>query len=197
MKNKLVIATRKSPLALWQANEVMARLKAIHSGLNVELLTMSTKGDRILDAPLAKIGGKGLFVKELEVALLNGEADIAEVYEDGVCNIDTTADNADHLCYYATSGAYSTANDPRNDAEGYVSIKYGDAFTKDFYNDAEIVASNVTASGDLISYGGVDYFTGNVLTPGSEIAITFKLGLPEPCYGDFSDGDIYFWGEAI
>jgi hydroxymethylbilane synthase len=77
MKNKLVIATRKSPLALWQANEVMARLKAIHSGLNVELLTMSTKGDRILDAPLAKIGGKGLFVKELEVALLNGEADIA------------------------------------------------------------------------------------------------------------------------
>ena len=77
MKKTLKIATRKSPLALWQANEVMAQLKAIHTDLNVELVTMTTKGDRILDAPLAKVGGKGLFVKELEVALLNGEADIA------------------------------------------------------------------------------------------------------------------------
>ncbi len=77
MKKILKIATRKSPLALWQANEVMAKLKAIHTDLHIELVTMTTKGDRILDAPLAKIGGKGLFVKELEVALLNGEADIA------------------------------------------------------------------------------------------------------------------------
>jgi hydroxymethylbilane synthase len=73
----LRIATRKSPLALWQAEHVKARLMTLHPGLQVELLTMSTQGDKILDTPLAKIGGKGLFVKELERALLDGEADIA------------------------------------------------------------------------------------------------------------------------
>ena len=73
----LRIATRKSPLALWQAEHVRARLQALHPGLRVELLTMSTKGDRILDSPLAKIGGKGLFVKELEQGMLEGRADIA------------------------------------------------------------------------------------------------------------------------
>lgn len=78
MTNKLLtIATRKSPLALWQANYVKEALEAAHTGLHVELLTMTTKGDRILDAPLAKVGGKGLFVKELENALLDGRADIA------------------------------------------------------------------------------------------------------------------------
>jgi hydroxymethylbilane synthase len=75
--NKLRIATRKSPLALWQAEHVRARLLALHAGLQVELLTMSTQGDRILDSPLAKIGGKGLFVKELEQGMLEGHADIA------------------------------------------------------------------------------------------------------------------------
>ena len=73
----LRIATRKSPLALWQAEHVAARLRAAHPGLAVELVGMSTQGDRILDSPLAKVGGKGLFVKELEVALLDGRADIA------------------------------------------------------------------------------------------------------------------------
>jgi len=71
------IATRKSPLAMWQAEHVAAELKKAHPGLQVELLGMSTKGDRILDAPLAKIGGKGLFVKELEQGMLEGTADIA------------------------------------------------------------------------------------------------------------------------
>ncbi len=71
------IATRKSPLALWQAEYVAAQLQAAHPGLEVTLLPMSTKGDRILDAPLAKIGGKGLFVKELEQAMLEGRADLA------------------------------------------------------------------------------------------------------------------------
>lgn len=71
------IATRKSPLALWQAEHVRARLLALHPGLQVELLTMSTQGDRILDSPLAKIGGKGLFVKELEQGMLDGRADLA------------------------------------------------------------------------------------------------------------------------
>jgi len=73
----LRIATRKSPLALWQAEHVRARLQVLHPGLQVELLTMSTQGDRILDSPLAKIGGKGLFVKELEQGMLDGRADIA------------------------------------------------------------------------------------------------------------------------
>lgn len=73
----LKIATRKSPLAMWQAEHIQALLEQQHEGLKVELLAMSTRGDKILDSPLAKIGGKGLFVKELEHALLTGEADIA------------------------------------------------------------------------------------------------------------------------
>ncbi|MEN8107779.1 MAG: hydroxymethylbilane synthase [Pseudomonadota bacterium] len=73
----LRIATRKSPLALWQAEHVKARLEAAHPGLQVMLVTMTTQGDRVLDSPLAKIGGKGLFVKELEQGMLAGDADIA------------------------------------------------------------------------------------------------------------------------
>lgn len=73
----LRIATRESPLALWQAEYVKARLEAAHPGLRVELLPMTTRGDQILNSPLALIGGKGLFIKELEVALLDGRADIA------------------------------------------------------------------------------------------------------------------------
>ncbi|WMS86135.1 hydroxymethylbilane synthase [Pleionea litopenaei] len=71
------IATRRSPLALWQAEFVRAELLRHHPDLTVELVPFVTKGDKILDTPLAKIGGKGLFVKELEVAMLEGEADIA------------------------------------------------------------------------------------------------------------------------
>ncbi len=73
----LRIATRKSPLAVWQAEYVAEALKARHPGLSVELVRMVTRGDKILDSPLAKVGGKGLFVKELESALYAGEADIA------------------------------------------------------------------------------------------------------------------------
>ena len=75
--NSLRIATRKSPLAVWQAEHVASELRRLHPGLQVELVTMTTQGDRILDAPLARIGGKGLFVKELEVAMLEDRADIA------------------------------------------------------------------------------------------------------------------------
>ncbi len=77
MTNIIRIATRKSQLALWQANYVSAQLQKHHTGLSVELVTMSTQGDKILDTPLAKVGGKGLFVKELETALLDDRADIA------------------------------------------------------------------------------------------------------------------------
>ncbi|AZD25224.1 MULTISPECIES: hydroxymethylbilane synthase [Pseudomonas] len=71
------IATRKSALALWQAEHVKARLEAAHPGLIVTLVPMVSRGDKLLDSPLSKIGGKGLFVKELETALLENEADIA------------------------------------------------------------------------------------------------------------------------
>jgi porphobilinogen deaminase len=73
----LRIATRQSPLALWQAHYVRDSLMAAHPGLTVELVPLVTRGDVILDTPLAKVGGKGLFVKELELALLEGRADIA------------------------------------------------------------------------------------------------------------------------
>ncbi|ORM62417.1 hydroxymethylbilane synthase [Pantoea rodasii] len=78
MLNKIFrIATRQSPLALWQAQYVQQRLMAAHPGLQVELVPMVTKGDIILDTPLAKVGGKGLFVKELELAMLENRADLA------------------------------------------------------------------------------------------------------------------------
>jgi hydroxymethylbilane synthase len=77
MSKNIKIATRKSALALWQANHVADLLRARHEGVRVELLPMVTRGDVILDRPLAEIGGKGLFLKELERALLDGEADIA------------------------------------------------------------------------------------------------------------------------
>jgi len=73
----LKIATRRSPLALWQAEHVAGVLRARHPGLGVELVAMRTSGDKMLDAPLARVGGKGLFIKELEYALLEGRADIA------------------------------------------------------------------------------------------------------------------------
>lgn len=77
MKDKIIIATRESQLALWQANNVKDALEKLYPDTKVELLGMTTKGDQILNSPLSKIGGKGLFVKELEHALLEGRADIA------------------------------------------------------------------------------------------------------------------------
>ena len=77
MSEKIVIATRESPLALWQAEHVKSRLEAAHPGIEVSLLGMTSRGDQLLDKPLFKVGGKGLFVKELETALLDERADIA------------------------------------------------------------------------------------------------------------------------
>lgn len=80
MKNtpqKLVIASRESALAMWQAKHIQARLQALYPQCDVQILGMTTTGDQILDSPLARIGGKGLFVKELETALENGSADLA------------------------------------------------------------------------------------------------------------------------
>lgn len=77
MKNKLTIATRGSKLALWQAEHIASRLTERYDGLTVELKIIKTSGDKILDVPLAKVGGKGLFVKEIEEALMDGSADLA------------------------------------------------------------------------------------------------------------------------
>ena len=77
MSRILTIATRESPLAMWQAEFVRAALCRAHPGLEVRLLGMTSRGDQLLDVPLAKVGGKGLFVKELETALLDRSADIA------------------------------------------------------------------------------------------------------------------------
>ncbi|MEO0437940.1 MAG: hydroxymethylbilane synthase [Pseudomonadota bacterium] len=77
MSADVVIATRESPLALWQAHYVRDALCCAHPGLTVDLLGMTSRGDQVLDVPLAKVGGKGLFVKELETALLEGRAHIA------------------------------------------------------------------------------------------------------------------------
>lgn len=77
MATTLRIATRKSELALWQANYVRARLLELHPHLHIELVKLTTQGDKLLDAPLARVGGKGLFIKELEQSLLSGRADIA------------------------------------------------------------------------------------------------------------------------
>ncbi len=76
-KDKIIIGSRGSDLALWQANYVKKQLEKAHKGLKVEIKLVKTKGDKILDTALSKIGDKGLFTKELEIALLNGEIDIA------------------------------------------------------------------------------------------------------------------------
>lgn len=102
--------------------------------------------------------------------------------------------------YFATNGAYSTFNDAENnagggsvvrdrDAEGYVNIEYGIGFNNPspFYNNAEIIQA--------VHQG--PYWVANTLSPGAEMAITFRLDLPEPCNGDFDTGSLYFWGEAI
>ena len=75
--SQIVIATRESALAMWQARHIEARLRALYPTMQTHLLGMTTEGDRVLGTPLAKIGGKGLFVKELELALESGQADIA------------------------------------------------------------------------------------------------------------------------
>src|SRR5215468_6689830 len=74
---RLMIATRESPLALWQAEHVRARLAALYPACEVDLLGVTTQGDKVQDRPLADVGGKGLFIKELEVAMTDGRADLA------------------------------------------------------------------------------------------------------------------------
>jgi hypothetical protein len=115
--------------------------------------------------------------------------------------------------YYATNGAYSTALDAQvdspakptpegtydvatkrnKDAEGYVNIQYGDHWDRSMYYEAEIIQSGFQPEAG----GPAGYYRGNILSPGSEMSLVFRLDLPEPCNGDFDSGQIYFWGEAI
>ncbi|MEW5851161.1 MAG: hydroxymethylbilane synthase [Myxococcota bacterium] len=108
----LKLGTRKSPLALWQAEHVAALLQAHEPGLTVELVKISTKGDRILDTPLAKVGGKGLFVKEIEEALLDGRIDLA---------VHSLKDVPAELPKGLTLRAYPKRADPR---DAWVSPQY-------------------------------------------------------------------------
>jgi len=101
----LRIATRESPLALWQAHHVQQRLQAAHPGLRVELVPMTTQGDRLLDATLQRAGGKGLFVKELEQAMLDGRADLA---------VHSMKDVPVHLPEGLLLTAYLAGEDPRD-----------------------------------------------------------------------------------
>ncbi len=91
--------------------------------------------------------------------------------------------------YYVTNGAYSSIADARSDVEGYNPIEYGIGFNNPnpFYDNNEILQARKVGP----------YYTANLLAPGAEMALTFRLNLPEPCNGDFDSGSIYFWGEAI
>jgi hydroxymethylbilane synthase len=102
---RVVIATRKSPLALWQAEHMRALLSNRYSGMQIELLGMTTLGDRILDRPLSQEGGKGLFVKELELALLDGRAQLA---------VHSLKDVPMHLDAEFALAAVLTREDPRD-----------------------------------------------------------------------------------
>ena len=110
---RLVIATRRSRLALWQAEHIKARLEKAHAGLAVELLPMSTRGDELLDQRLDDVGGKGLFVKELENAMLDGRADIA---------VHSMKDVPADLPAGFILAAITAREDPR---DAFVSRKYG------------------------------------------------------------------------
>ena len=112
MKKKIIIATRGSKLALWQAEWVRSKILALDPSLDVELLKIKTTGDKILDVPLAQVGGKGLFVKEIEEAMLRGEAGLAV---HSMKDVPTDLPDGLHL------GAILRREDPR---DAFISSKY-------------------------------------------------------------------------
>ncbi len=112
MRDKIVIGTRKSVLALWQAEYVAARLREAYPHVQVELLPVSTRGDEILDMPLAEIGGKGLFIRELEYLIREGKADMA---------VHSLKDMPAELPQDFTLAAVTDREDPR---DAFVSLKY-------------------------------------------------------------------------
>ncbi len=126
---KLVIASRESALAMWQARHIQIRLQALYPQTQVEILGMTTTGDQILDSPLARIGGKGLFVKELEQALADGRADLA---------VHSMKDVPMHLPEGFAMAAIGEREDPR------------DAFvSNDYPNLAALPAGSVVGTSSL------------------------------------------------
>jgi hydroxymethylbilane synthase len=129
---RLVIATRRSRLALWQAEHIKARLEKLHAGLAVELLAMTTRGDELLDRRLDEAGGKGLFIKELEAAMLEGRADLA---------VHSMKDVPADLPAGFTLAAITSREDPR---DAFVSQKY--SFLKELPDGAVVGTSSLRRS---------------------------------------------------
>lgn len=126
----LRIATRRSALALWQTEHVAARLRAAHPGLDVQLVPLSTRGDEILDRSLAAVGGKGLFLKELEEAMLRGEADCAvhslkdvPMELDGPFALPAMLERADPFDAFVSNGFASLAQLPQGARVGTSSLR--------------------------------------------------------------------------
>ncbi len=126
--------------------------------------------------------------------------DFTDPTSSGAACPDTNQLSLTNFRYYAVNGAWSTkdvssayltTSGRTLDSEGYLSIPYGDHFDKSLYGKAEILPANPISPVDTYGYAA------NLLAPGAEMSLTFKLNLPEPCVGDFTDGHIYFWGEAI
>lgn len=126
----LKIATRKSPLALWQTEHVAARLRMLHPGLDVRLVPMSTRGDEVLDRSLSAVGGKGLFLKELELAMLRGDADCAvhslkdvPMDLDGPFSLPAILERADHADAFVSNRYDDIAALPQGARVGSSSLR--------------------------------------------------------------------------
>ena len=126
----LKIATRKSPLALWQTEHVAARLRVLHPGLDVRLIPMSTRGDEVLDRSLSAVGGKGLFLKELELAMLRGDADCAvhslkdvPMDLDGPFSLPAILERADHADAFVSNHYDDIAALPQGARVGSSSLR--------------------------------------------------------------------------
>lgn len=153
MINKIVIATRKSLLAMWQAEYVAARIRERYPETAVELLPVSTRGDEILSMPLAEIGGKGLFIKELEYLLLEGKADLA---------VHSLKDMPAELAPDFTLAAVTAREDPR---DAFVSLKYGSV--EELPAGAKVGTSSLRRQSQLLHRRGdlaVASLRGNVQT---------------------------------
>jgi len=149
----LKIATRQSELALWQANYVKDELLKIYPNLKIELITMLSKGDKLLDSPLSKIGGKGLFIKELEHAILSDKADIAVHSIKDIPTVFTNNLGLNCIC---------KRDDPR---DAFVSNKY--AQISDLPNNAIVGTSSLRRSAQLLAHYPnlqIKWLRGNVNT---------------------------------
>lgn len=153
------------------------------------ILDMFISGTDFYDS--SSSGAKCPITNQLKLGDGDSQCDVGPEF--GVPKFDAVTDP---FCYFATHGAYSSQQDARADTENYVGINYGAGFNdpNPFYG-----AFNGDPTGYEIIQGpqAGPYFVGNALSPGAEIALTFRLNLPEPCNGDFDTGSIFFWGEAV